>query len=85
MINNDVKILGIFIAALAGVYGWLLKHVSSKRHVSSESVVYKDVCSEITKRIEHSLSDAIERSDDHYKSLEKSIDEVKELIRNGRK
>jgi len=63
MAEMDNKVLlGIF-AAIAGCYGWLIKHLmNSKNIVTKEefadhkkSVQYKDNCAEIVKRIDGKL------------------------------
>lgn len=85
----DNKILiGVF-ALIAGVYGWLLKHLS-KKHICQDdmdrlkdSVQFKDVCEAERRRLDDCIESEVKRSTERYEALEKSIDELKQLVRNN--
>lgn len=87
--NNDIKIFGIVTVAIAGVYGWLLKHLSNtKKHPCKDDIVFKDVCESERKRLDDCIETVVKRSDERHKELKEDMKaefaEVKELIRNGR-
>lgn len=65
------------IALIAGVYGWLLKHLSnSKKHPCGDNLVYKDVC--------EANRDCIEaKIDGLQKVIETRFDGLENLIKNG--
>jgi hypothetical protein len=69
---------------IIGAYGFILKFILSERKGVSrmdfeehkKSVQYKDVCSEIVKRIE-------QKADDRHSEVKEDLAEIKQLIRNG--
>lgn len=74
-------IIGVF-GAIIGVYIWVAKHISnSKKHPCSEKLVYKDVCESERKRIDDCIEGAARLASQRFESLEKSIDELKQLLR----
>jgi phosphoribosylanthranilate isomerase len=81
---EDWKIIGPIIAAIVGIYGFVLRH-TSKRHVTSEeinrlkdAVQWKDNCEQIVKRVENMITLKTEL-------LDKKLDIVIDLIENGSK
>ena len=67
---NDWKLIGPIIAAVVALFGWFLKHVTGDRkHPCADNLVYRDVCDERSKRIEHCLEGAIKRSEQQYQDL----------------
>lgn len=88
---NDLRIVGPIIAALVGLFGWLLKHLSnSDKHPCKRDIVYKDVCKSERKRLDDCIEGAIKRSDERHAELKADMKaefaEVKDLIRaNGRR
>lgn len=63
MAEMDNKILMGIFAAIAGCYGWLIKHLMNSKNIVTQdefarhkdSVQYKDNCGEIVKRIDEKL------------------------------
>jgi len=78
MADIDNRILiGIF-GLIAGIYGWLIKHLSNhKKHPCSDDIVYKDVCQAQRDCIETSVKDLKEYSKERF-------DRIEELIKNER-
>lgn len=63
MAEMDNKVLMGIFAAIAGCYGWLIKHLMNSKNIVTkdefarhkEAVQYKDNCGEIVKRIDEKL------------------------------
>lgn len=79
MAEMDNKVLIAIFAAICGTYAWLLKHLSnSRKHPSSDNLVYKDVC--------EANRDCIETKIDGLgKIIEQRFDHIEEIIKNGGK
>lgn len=89
MAEMDNKVLlGIF-AAIAGCYGWLIKHLmNSKGAVSQKeftehkkAVRYKDTCDQIVKRIEERFDSHEKSSQDRRQYEEIQFTEIKQMIK----
>ena len=76
MADIDNKFILAIIALVSGIYGWILRHLFGK-------VQFKDVCEAKHKGLNDCIEAEMRRNTERYKSLEKSIDELKELIKNG--
>lgn len=85
MPEMDNKILVGLVGLIAGVYGWLLKHLSnSKKHPCADKLVYQDLCGERSKRLEDCIEAEVRASKERYETLAKKVDdgfkEIKGLI-----
>lgn len=85
----DNRILLALTALIAGVYGWLIKHLSnSKKHPCADNLVYRDTCEQTVKRLEDCIEGQVKLETMRYEALTKRVDEgfadLKELIKNGR-
>jgi len=84
MASIDDKTLFGILALFAGIYGWLIKHLSnSNRHPNADKIVFHDVCLERNKRLEDCIENEIKQSKERYDNLIKAIDELKAMIKNG--
>ena len=80
MAEFDNKILiGVF-GLIAGIYGWILRHLIAK-------VQFKDVCAAKHKGLEDCIEAEERRNTERYEALDKKIDEgfreLKQLVRNN--
>lgn len=83
MTTPDWKILGPLMAGLVALFGWLAKHISnSRKHPCADKLVYSDVCEQVQRRLEDCIEGEVRRSTERYEALDKSLDEVKQLIRD---
>ena len=73
--ENDSKLVTLVIGLIAGIYGWLLRHVTSGKHPTKEAIVYKDVCESERKGIGDCIEGAIRRSDEQHKSVMDQINQ----------
>jgi len=75
--KTQIWIVGTLIAAVTGLYGWFLTHMSnSKKHPSKDAIVYKDYCDK--------NHDCVEAKIDGLKELmEQRFDSLEELVRNN--
>jgi len=85
--DNDWKIIGIVTAALAGVYGWLIKHMSNNtRHPSKENIVFKDVCESERRRIDDCIESAEKRTEQRFIEVKQDMKDgfgrLESLIKN---
>lgn len=87
--DNDTKIITAIIAALVGIYGWLLKHLSNTtKHPCKEDIVFRNVCDEKVKRLDDCIETQAKLSAERYETLTKKVDDgfddLKRLVRaNG--
>ena len=72
---NGRILIGIF-GLITGIYGWLFKHLFGK-------VQFKDVCAAKHQGINDCLEAEEKRNTERYEVLVKSIDELKQLVRNN--
>lgn len=71
---NDWKVIGPVIAALVGLYGFVLKHLANTdRHPGRKDIVYRDVCDQKTRRLEDCIESEIKLQREQLKSLEKTM------------
>ncbi len=89
---TDWRVVGPLCAAMVGLYGWFLVHVTrGNRHPKSDDLVYGDVCTERGKsndqahtHLQKGIEDAIKKSDEQHKELKADMrigfGEIKTLI-----
>lgn len=77
MTSAEWKIIGPICGAIVGLFGWFAKHISNtKKHPSSEDLVYNDVCVERAKAnelahkyLKGGIDAAIAKSDEQHREL----------------
>jgi len=78
---NDWKIIGPIIAALVGLYGFVLKHLANTdRHPCRTDIVFRDVCKPEMKRLE----DCVGKDLAALKELmQQRFDNLEKLVKNN--
>jgi hypothetical protein len=85
---NDWRVIGPMIAALIGLYGFVLKHLSNTdRHAGQRDIVFRDVCKPQMDRLADSVTkveDCVEKDLGALKELmEQRFDSLERLIKNN--
>ena len=81
---TDWRIVGPFIAAMIGLFGWLAKHISNtKKHPCKDDVVFKDVCDAKQNGLENEIKNLSNRVTDLRIDMKDGFCELKTLIKNG--
>lgn len=77
MSEMDKYIFGIF-GIFTAFYGWLLRHLFVKCQ-------FKDVCEAERRRLDDCIEAEMRRNTERYEAVEKSLDELKQMIRDDRR
>lgn len=78
MAEIESKILLGIVGLITTVYGWLFRYLFGK-------VQFKDTCVATHKGLDDCIEAEERRNRERYEALIKSIDELKQLVRNARK
>lgn len=66
--------IAVVSAVIAGIYGWLLKHLSNaKKHPYADKIVYKDVCQAHRDCIETSVKDLKDYTKERFDRIEELL------------
>jgi len=97
VIGGGGSIIGAYITII-GVYRWVARHMAdSKKHPSTDEIVFEDVCIErgkaneqAHKYLKEGIEAAIARSDEQHIELKRDMkdgfSEIKKaIVQNGRK
>jgi hypothetical protein len=85
---NDWRIIGIIVAVIMAIAGWVAKHITnSKKHPCKDDIVFQDVCDERSKRLDDCIETSIEHQKEQYQLLREDVnsrfDRIEDLIKNG--
>lgn len=79
---NDWKIMGPIIAALVGIYGFVLKHLANTdRHPAKKDIVFREVCKPQMDRLEDCMGKDIKALE---KLMNQRFDNLERLIKDER-
>jgi phage-related protein len=83
MLEMDYKIILGIVGVISAIWGVMAKIFWSAFQNHKKTVQYKDNCEAISNGIKQQITDTKELMASKFDTIEKGIEEVKDLIKNG--